>query len=131
MLFSGEERGILGSAYDSQNPVISYDDIVLDINVDMVGRSNGSVQGIVADQQPTWRLAYLTDGYHFERFGVPAIHFFTGLHADYHQPSDEADSIRFGEPGRILDVMYLRTRHYAEGRQRPDYRRPEWFVTPD
>jgi hypothetical protein len=153
MFFSGEDRGILGSAYYAHNAVIPYSDIVVDVNVDMVGRSTGSVQGIVTgsaglfekarsigeeigitvvpDQQPTWRLAYLTDSYHFDRFDVPAIHFFTGLHADYHQPSDEADKIRFEELGRILDIMYLLTQHYAEGGDRPDYRRPQWFLTPD
>ena len=153
MFLSGEERGILGSAFYSQNPVIPYDDLIVDVNVDMVGRSTGSVQGIVAgspelfekarslgeeigiavvpDQQPTWRLSYLSDSYHFDRFNVPAIHFFTGLHLDYHQPSDEPDGIRYEELGQILEIMYLLTRHYAEGGKRPDYRRPAWFLTPD
>lgn len=154
MLFvSGEERGLLGSAYYSQNPVIPYSDLIVDVNVDMVGRSTGSVQGIVAgspelfekarslgeeigievvpDQQPSWRLSYLTDSYHFDRFDVPAIHFFTGLHPDYHQPSDEPDTIRFEELGQILEIMYLLTLHYAEGGERPDYHRPAWFLTPD
>ena len=79
-----------------------YDRVVLDLNVDMVGRSTGKVQGIAPtcaplfeetvtigqkhgievdpDQQPSWRVAYLTDSYHFTRFDVPAIEFFTGMH---------------------------------------------------
>ena len=154
MLFvSGEERGILGSAYYSQHPVVPYEQVVLDINVDMVGRSTGSVQGLVVgseelfkkarslgeevgievlpDQQPTWRLAYLTDSYHFDRFDVPAIEFLTGFHADYHQPSDEVDKIRFHELSQILEVMYSLTRHYADGGAAPSFERPAWFLTPD
>jgi len=153
LFVSGEERGILGSGYYSQHPVIPYEQIVLDINVDMVGRSTGSVQGLVVgspdlfekarslgekmavevlpDQQETWRLAYLTDSYHFDRFDVPAIEFFTGLHADYHQPSDEVGKIRFDELGRILEVMYALTRYYADGGEAPAFKRPAWFLTPD
>jgi Zn-dependent M28 family amino/carboxypeptidase len=27
--------------------------------------------------------------------GIPAIHFFTGTHADYHKPSDDEDKINY------------------------------------
>ena len=59
----------------------------------------------------------MTDSYHFDRFDVPAIEFFTGFHVDYHQPSDEAGAIRYEELGRILEVMYSLTRHYASWRE--------------
>ncbi len=153
LFVSGEERGILGSAYYALHPVIPYEQLILNINVDMVGRSSGSVQGLVVgspslfekaralgekigievlpDQQPTFRLAYLTDSYHFDRFDVPAIEFFTGFHSDYHQPSDEVGAIRYDELGRILEVMYLLTRHYADGGGKPAFERPAWFLTPD
>jgi hypothetical protein len=62
---------------------------------------------------------------------VPAVHFFTGLHPDYHQPGDEVDAIRYEELGRILESMYRLARHYADGAALPAYRRPEWFLTPD
>jgi hypothetical protein len=85
---------------------------------------------IIADQQPTWRLLYLTDTYHFARAGVPCIHFFTAFHADYHQPSDTADKIRYEELGRIVAVAAAMTRSYLDGEPRPAFQRPKWFVTP-
>ena len=82
------------------------------------------------DQQPTRRLACLTDGYHSVRFDVPAIHFLIGVHEDGHQPADEVDAIRHEEPGRNLESMHRLARYDADGAARPDYRRPEWFLTP-
>jgi Iap family predicted aminopeptidase len=36
-----------------------------------------------------------TDSYSFYRKGIPAIHFFSGLHSDYHKPTDTPDKINF------------------------------------
>ena len=152
LFVSGEERGIFGSAFYALRPVVPMDRVVVDLNVDMVGRSQGQVQGIapaspqvfqkavelgkmhglqvVEDQQPSWRLSYLTDSYHFMRSAVPSIEFFTGLHADYHQPSDTADKIRYAEMSRILEVTSGLVRFYGDGAPKPEYRRPEWFITP-
>ena len=38
MPFSGEEKGLLGSEYYSQNPVYSFDNTVANLNIDMIGR---------------------------------------------------------------------------------------------
>ena len=149
---SGEDRGIFGSAVYSVRPAVPMEKVVLNINVDMVGRSRGQVQAIadgtpalfeyvarigrdhgievVPDQQPSWRVSYLTDCYHFLRAGVPAIEFFTGLHADYHQPSDTADKIRYEEMAKILEIASGLAAHYGEGAAKPAFRRPVWFVTP-
>ncbi len=149
---SGEDRGLFGSAFYALKPAVPMDRVIANINVDMVGRSQGQVQAIahgapdlfrkaveiggrhrlqvVEDQQPSWRLAYLIDSYHFMRHNVPAVEFFTGLHADYHQPTDTADKIRYPELARILEVVTELTRYYADGAARPPFQRPEWFVTP-
>ena len=150
-LVTGEERGLLGSAYFAANPPILYDSIVLNINADMVGRSTGRVQAVTAgcdelfektesigkelgidvvpDPHPEWRLTYFSDGYHFARFDIPAIFLFTDLHQDYHQPSDEIQFIQFDEMEKILDVMHELTDFYAQGGKKPTCQRPEWFKT--
>jgi len=152
LFVSGEERGIFGSAYWAAHPVVPMKQVVAQINLDMIGRSQGKVEAIahvspvlfeqagragkrhgmqiIADQQPAWRLLYLTDTYHFARAGVPCIHFFTGFHADYHQPSDTADKIRYEEMGRIVAVAAEMARSYLDGEPRPAFQRPKWFVTP-
>lgn len=149
---SGEERGLLGAAYYAHAPLVPLAKTVLNINVDMVGRSTGSLQAqidgapalfeqivelgadrgleVLPDQQPTWRVAYLTDHYHFLRHDIPAVEFFTGLHGDYHQPTDDAGKIRYTELAKITDIIYQVTRHYAGGAALPAYERPVWLITP-
>jgi hypothetical protein len=118
----------------------------------MVGRSDGTAQGIspasddlfakavelggeagitiLPDQQPTWRLAYFTDSYHFAKNDIPAIFFFTALHEDYHLPSDEVEKVNFQGLGQIVDMLTELTEYYAEGAPAPGHQRPEWFITP-
>lgn len=149
---SGEEMGLVGSAYYAAHPVAPLDQTVVNINVDMVGRSDGTAQGIapasdelfqravelgaeagltiLPDQQPTWRLSYFTDSYHFARHDIPAIFFFTALHEDYHLPSDEVEKVNFPALGQIVDMLTELTEYYAEGADAPAYQRPAWFITP-
>ena len=71
------------------------------------------------------------DSYHIAGFDNPFIEFFTGLRKDFHQPSDEADLIRYEELGRILEVMYDLTDFYARGGRKPAFTRPAWFLPPN
>jgi Zn-dependent M28 family amino/carboxypeptidase len=41
------------------------------------------------------RFYYRSDHYNFARKGVPAIFYFSGIHADYHKPTDTVEKIRF------------------------------------
>ncbi|MBC8033453.1 MAG: M28 family peptidase [Chitinophagaceae bacterium] len=42
------------------------------------------------------RIYYRSDHYNFARKGVPVIFYFSGLHADYHRPTDTVEKINFG-----------------------------------
>jgi len=150
---SGEDMGLLGSAYYALHPLVPNDRVVANINVDMVGRSTGAVAAlatgceeiftkaaeigkqaqvdVLPDSHPTWRLVYFVDSYHFARSSAPFIEFFTDIHADYHQPTDEVDRIRFGELGRITGVILGLADYYAQGGKRPSFKRPVWFLTPN
>jgi hypothetical protein len=149
---SGEDRGIFGSAFYAANPIVPAEKMAVQFNLDMIGRSQGQAQGVVfgaqtlfdeavaagkkrgleviPDQQPNWRLVYLTDCYHFARQGVPSLFFFTGVHPDYHQPSDTADKIRYEELAKIVDISEELTRAYVDGKEKPQFTRPVWFRTP-
>ena len=41
------------------------------------------------------RFYYRSDHYNFAKHGVPIIFYFNGVHADYHQVSDEVSKINF------------------------------------
>ena len=149
---SGEERAILGSAYYNAHPIVPVEQIGVQLNVDMIGRSDGSIQGVadgspelfraaaqraeargiemVADRQPDWRLVYLTDTYHFARAGKPFLFYFTGFHNDYHQPSDSPEKIQYPEMARIVKAAGDLALDYASGEPLPHFERPAWFITP-
>jgi hypothetical protein len=47
-----------------------------------------------AEDDPN-RYYYRSDHYNFAERGIPAIFFFSGVHEDYHQPSDTPDKINY------------------------------------
>jgi hypothetical protein len=106
--FGAEEEGLIGSSSLASEPGMPMDSVVAMVNLDMVGRLHGNaltVQG--TSTAPEWQalLAAANDGgldllyaddllnrtdlYPFVLRGIPAIHFFTGLHPDYHTPDDD------------------------------------------
>ena len=110
--FTGEESGLLGSAYFVGHPTIGGTVIGM-INLDMVGRLGaGSLIVSGVDTADEWRallapaaasvglaLAQRGEGYgpsdqtSFYVKDMPALHFFTNTHADYHKPTDDWDKI--------------------------------------
>jgi membrane-associated protease RseP (regulator of RpoE activity) len=111
--FTGEESGLLGSAYFTANPSIAPGRIVAMINLDMVGRLGAGpliVYGV--DTAEEWRdllepaaagagiqVATRGEGYgpsdhtSFYLKDVPVLHLFTNTHADYHKPTDDWDKV--------------------------------------
>ncbi len=119
--FSAEEIGLVGAAYFLNNPTVSVENIVAMFNFDMIGRSNGgrvniSGVGTSADWERILREAQVdglqvqlqasagggSDHAVFIRRGIPAVFFFTGMHPDYHRPSDTWDKINYEDQARIV-----------------------------
>ena len=111
--FSGEELGLLGSAYYVKQPVYPLSTTSAMINLDMVGRlRNGRliVYGSrTAKEFPAlldslnWHAGFNLkaqgDGYgpsdqsSFYAAGRPVLHVFTDLHDDYHRTTDDWERI--------------------------------------
>ena len=51
------------------------------------------------------RLFQRSDHYNFYKKGIPCIFFFTGIHDDYHRPSDEIDKLNFDGIQKIADLV--------------------------
>jgi Zn-dependent M28 family amino/carboxypeptidase len=47
------------------------------------------------DRNDPERIYYRSDHYNFAKKGVPSVFFFSGIHEDYHQPTDTADKIDY------------------------------------
>lgn len=113
--FSGEEKGLWGSNYFCKNPTLPVESISCMINMDMVGRLNAekvlAINGV--GTSPIWmeKLPSIqvdgikivtsesgvgpSDHTSFYNTGIPALHFFTGQHGEYHKPTDDANLINY------------------------------------
>ena len=124
--FSGEELGLYGSKYFVDHPTVSLTEVNYMINMDMVGRFNDSAKSITiggVGTSPTWgtllnaekKMPFSikvdssgtgpSDHTSFYRKDIPVLFFFTGLHTDYHKPSDDFDKINYN--GQLLVVNYI------------------------
>jgi Tol biopolymer transport system component len=116
--WSGEEIGLVGSSYfanqlnftkkTSDRPIIAY------LNMDMIGRLRDKMTIHGVGSSSSWRKIIQkanvplrinlnlqndshipTDTTSFYSKGIPILSAFTGLHDDYHSPSDTADKINY------------------------------------
>ncbi|WP_298652965.1 M20/M25/M40 family metallo-hydrolase [uncultured Proteiniphilum sp.] len=127
MLFTAEERGLIGSDYYTKNPLFPLEKTVAMINMDMVGR-NGNDTAYVIGQQYNPGLAALinaaipetglkkeemamdlyrsSDYYPFYKKGISAIGLTSGLHSDYHGVGDNPDKINHLKVQKIAQLVY-------------------------
>ncbi len=48
-----------------------------------------------------------SDHYNFAKYGIPVIFYFSGVHEDYHKPSDTPDKIDYNRIARIANLIFL------------------------
>jgi len=70
------------------------------------------------------RLFYRSDHFNYARKGIPIIFFFSGLHEDYHQVSDQVEKIDFAKYEQITRTVYVLGWQIAEAPARPRVDRP-------
>ncbi len=144
MAFAGEEIGLLGSAYWANNPTYPIEQAIAMINLDMIGRiSQSKVYVGGADSGTTFkpllekvlkRYEFDTDpsamgsgGYSasdhtsFVAKKIPALFFFSGLHSDYHKPSDTWDKINAKGAARLLDMVADVASELVAADKRPEF----------
>jgi hypothetical protein len=74
-------------------------------------RTNDEFIGLVldykynADDDPE-RFYYRSDHYNFAKKGIPVIFYFTGVHEDYHRPTDVVEKIKFPRMERITKLIF-------------------------
>ncbi len=125
MALTGEEKGLLGSKWYAEHPLIPLRQTVFNFNCDGAGYNDKTIATIIGlerttaeadivkacaafglkaggDPAPEQNLYERSDNYNFARKGVPAIDFSTGLKSFdaeinkyYHQPADEAGTLDF------------------------------------
>jgi len=138
---SGEEKGLWGSKYYTDNPVYPLKNTIADLNIDMVGRKDslhddynyiyviGSdkisndlhiinetvnknhfgffLDYTYNDENDPNHFYYRSDHYNFAKNGIPVIFYFSGVHEDYHKPTDDVDKINFDKLEKLSRYIYL------------------------
>ena len=110
LLFTAEELGLLGSKHYVGKPIVPLEQCVAMVNLDMVGRlKDGRLQIGGTGTSPVFpdilkplirrnRIPKVkfnpggrapSDNTSFYEKGMPVLFFFTGLHKNYHRPSDD------------------------------------------
>lgn len=161
---SGEEKGLLGSRYYSDHPVLPVDKTIANINTDMIGRidpehekegvedysyiiggkiissqldsllrvannrsANIELSDRYNDLNDPNQFYRRSDHWNFARLGIPFIFFFTGVHEDYHRPSDEIEKIRFEKMAKVVKTMYATAVMVANAEKAPEVDNQEFI----
>ncbi|HEV3138688.1 MAG TPA: M28 family peptidase [Pirellulales bacterium] len=139
--FTGEERGLVGSARYVRTPLFPLASTVAMINMDMVGRlqdeklivhGTGTASEFDAlaerfGKQFGFQLTKKPTGFgpsdHSSFYGakVPVLFFFTGSHKDYHRPSDDVDKLNIAGMRRVGQMVADIAIALAEAPARPHY----------
>ncbi len=144
MTFAGEELGLLGSNYYTNHPLLPLKNAVTMINMDMIGRIRGGkvyvngtgtgstldklVESVKPPESFKIDLSEATgyggsDHMSFTVKQVPVLFFFSGLHGDYHKPSDTWDKIDAPDATRLLGYVAEITTRLANDPGRPKFQR--------
>jgi hypothetical protein len=139
--FAGEELGLLGSAHWVQQPTLPLEKAVAMLNMDMIGRikddkvyiggiGTGSTLKAAIEQaqaKSNFKIEYSPGGYSasdhtsFVTKRIPVLFFFSGLHSDYHKPSDTWDKINSQGAARLVDVVGDTGLQLASAADRPTF----------
>lgn len=127
ILTTGEERGLLGTNWFINHPVVPFEHIVANLEIEMIGRPDSLAGGagkgwltgydrstmgqmlrdngipLVADPRPGQQFFERSDNIAFARRGVPAHTISSyNMHTDYHRVTDE---VRFVDAAHMAAVI--------------------------
>ncbi|HEV3342102.1 MAG TPA: M20/M25/M40 family metallo-hydrolase [Pirellulales bacterium] len=124
--WDGEEKGLLGSEHWVTHPTVPLDRVRLAINLDMIGRlqrnrvetfgvrSGYGLRRLISVNNAdtdlafdfSWTMREDSDHYSFYKRNLPVLMFHTGLHGDYHRPSDDVEKLDFAGMERIVRLLF-------------------------
>jgi hypothetical protein len=142
----GEEKGLVGSRYFVEHPLWDLGRIACCVNLDMVGRYRDAaatddglyvcgMPAAIGTEEPVTRLAAAhklkmtpsweaweqSDQLSFYLKSVPSLFLHTGLHADYHRPSDDWWKVVAEPEARIASMVVDLARDLADAPTRPTF----------
>jgi hypothetical protein len=143
--WDGEEAGLLGSRYWIAHPTLPLDQVPVVVNMDMIGRLRAErleiygtrtapgLRRLLSEETAGldllldfhWEIKPDSDHFPFIDHGIPALLLCTGLHADYHRPSDTADKINSAGMREVTRFALRSVLTLADADTLPSFR-PRW-----
>ncbi len=132
---TAEEIGLFGSQYYSEHPIIPLESTCACINIDMIGRVGTKykdlpqyISGFAYESVELFELSRKynalmapglkdlmeyrpnlrggSDHFYFAKAGIPSIFYFTGIHKDYHEPSDTPDKLLYDRMEQTVKAIF-------------------------
>jgi hypothetical protein len=142
VLWDAEEQGLLGSQHWLSAPTIARERIVAALNLDMVGRlrderlhiyghrTGKNFRRILSEANRSenltidfdWKMKADSDHWSFIARSIPTVMFHTGLHGDYHRPSDDAHTVNHEGVARVARVAFYTVAALADRPEPVPYR---------
>ena len=137
--FTGEERGLWGSAHYVESPTVPLESVEAMLNLDMVGRVQDDALTVfgtaTAEEWPSvleganertpapLDLQLVGDGFgasdhsSFYARGIPVLHFFSNTHPEYHRAEDDWELVNAEGMERVTDLVAAVVRELAPASQ--------------
>ncbi len=149
---TAEEKGLLGSQWYAENPLVPMEQVIFNLNTDGAGYNDTSRITIIGmgrtstdeayseaaqavglsaepDPAPEQNLFDRSDNVNFAQRGVPAVTFSPGFTAFdqeimkyYHQLADEAESLSFSYLEKLCEAYVLAAQKIANAEQPPTWK---------
>jgi hypothetical protein len=129
ILFTAEEKGLLGSRYYVDNPIFPLEKTVAMINFDMIGRNDVEQISVIGRYQypklfdvvdtinkqsvnfdmnfAVEEFIRQSDHFPFMRKDVPTIFFNSGMHDELHTPRDSVNLIIPEKTQKVVQLTFL------------------------
>lgn len=129
ILFTAEEKGLLGARFYVDNPLFPLEKTVAYINLDMIGRNDVDQMGVLGKYQypklfniierinkktANFELNFNvdefiknSDHFPFMRKKVPSVFFNSGMHDELHTPRDTVDRIIKEKVEKVAQLVFL------------------------
>jgi hypothetical protein len=125
-LWDAEETGLNGSKHWLSKPTVKLADVRVMINMDMVGRLRNNKLTVYGArtarglrkfvslpnrEEPlaidfSWEIRNDSDHHPFYSRGIPILMLHTGLHGDYHRPSDDVEKLNLDGMQRVAKLLF-------------------------
>ncbi len=141
--FGAEEIGLIGSRHFVDNPTVPLERIVAMVNMDMIGRLRNDALFILGiSSSPDWKgvvnevnsrfnftlressgVFGASDHFAFYNKGIPVLFFFTGMHENYHRPSDDWETLNYEGMEKIVKMVAEVVEKIANMPNRPQFQK--------